>query len=141
MDHPRRFSAFVASGRDPRGAILEALEFARDFLPSSSLDERSRIKVAIIVEELVSNALRHGAGDRDISLWLALDDKGGAVELELEDDGEPFDPTSGPAAGMRFTGPDPVTGGGIGLAILHAWGEDIAYTREHGRNVLRMTIR
>lgn len=141
MDHPRRFSAFVASGRDPRGAILEALEFARDFLPSSSLDERSRIKVAIIVEELVSNSLRHGAGERDISLWLALEDRDGAVELELEDDGEPFDPTSGPDTAMRFSGPDPVTGGGIGLAIVQAWGEDIAYTRSGGRNLLRMAIR
>jgi signal transduction histidine kinase len=137
MDHPRRFSAFVASGRDPRSTILEALEFARDFLPGSSLDERSRIKVAIIVEELVSNTLRHGAGDRDISLWLSLDDKGGAVGLEIEDDGEPFDPTSG----LRFSGPDPTTGGGIGLAIVRAWGEDITYTRASGRNLLRMTIR
>ncbi|MHA7819550.1 MAG: ATP-binding protein [Erythrobacter sp.] len=141
MDHRRRFSAFVASGRDPRSTILEALEFSRDFLPSSSLDERSRIKVAIIVEELVSNSLRHGAGERDISLWLSLDDKGGAVKLEIEDDGEPFDPTSGRNNGMRFPGPDPQTGGGIGLAIVHAWGEDIAYTRSGGRNLLRMMIR
>lgn len=141
MGNPRRFSASVANGRDPQGAILEALEFARDVLPSSSLDERSRIKVAIIVEELVSNSLRHGAGTRDISLWLALDDVGGAIELELEDDGEPFDPTSAPRNGMRFNGPDPATGGGIGLAIVRAWGEDIAYTRSGGRNLLRMTIR
>lgn len=141
MDHRRRFSAFVASGRDPRSTILEALEFARDFLPGSTLDERSRIKVAIIVEELVSNSLRHGAGERDISLWLALDDKGGAVELEIEDDGEPFDPTNAPNGGMRFSGPDPTTGGSIGLAIVHAWGEDIRYSRAGGRNLLRMTIR
>ena len=137
MDHRRRFSAFVASGRDPRASIIEALEFARDFLPASSLDERSRIKVAIIVEELVSNALRHGAGERDMSLWLSLGDRDGAVELELEDNGEPFDPTSG----LNFSGPDPTTGGGIGLAIIRAWGEDITYARSGGRNLLRMMIR
>lgn len=141
MDHRRRFSAFVASGRDPRSTILEALEFARDFLPAASLDERSRIKVAIIVEELVSNSLRHGAGERDISLLLSLDDRGGAVELEIEDDGEPFDPTGGPKNDMRFSGPDPHSGGGVGLAIVHAWGEGITYSRSGGRNLLRMIIR
>ena len=136
MEHRRRFSAFVASGRDPRSTIVEALEFARDFLPQSSLDERSRIKVAIIVEELVSNALRHGAGERDMALCLTLADRDGAIALEIEDDGEPFDPTSG----LHFNGPDPKTGGGIGLAIVRAWGDEITYARSGGHNVLRMVI-
>ena len=137
MDHRRRFSAFVASGRDPRSAILEALEFARDFLPNSSLDERGRTKAAIVVEELVANSLRHGGTDRDLSLWLSLDDVGGAVVLELEDDGAAFDP----AKQGGVDGPDPHTGGGVGLAIVRAWGEDITYSRAGDRNLLRLRIR
>lgn len=137
MDQRRRFSAFVASGRNPRTAILEALEFARDFLPKSSLDERARVKAAIIVEELVANSLRHGGKDRDLSLWLSLDDVGDAVVVELEDDGAAFDP----AVRADFAGPDPHTGGGVGLAIVRAWGEDISYTRMGERNLLRLTIR
>lgn len=136
MDHRRRFSAFVASGHDPRQAILEGLEFAREFLPKSSLGEHGCNKLAIIVEELVSNVVRHGSKERDLSLWLSLEDVGGAVELELEDDGDAFDPSTK----LRFKGPDGKSGGGIGLAIVRAWGENITYIRNGERNVIRMTV-
>lgn len=121
MDQRRRFSAFVASGRDPRSTILQAMQFAREFLPQSCLDERACVKAAIIVEELVSNSLRYGGQSdgqsngqaTDLSLWLSLDDKGDRVVLELEDDGAAFDPTN--LAG--FDGPDPETGGGSGSLL------------------------
>ncbi|WP_299193588.1 ATP-binding protein [uncultured Erythrobacter sp.] len=137
MDRRRRFSAFVASGRDPRSTILQALQFAREFLPESCLDERARVKAAIIIEELVSNSLRYGGQANDLSLWLSLDDTGDAVVLELEDDGAPFDPTCEDS----FAGPNPETGGGIGLAIVRAWGEDLTYARRSDRNCLQLTIR
>ena len=137
MDHSRRFSAFVASGRDPRATIREALQFARDYLTQSCLDERAYVKAAIIVEELISNCLRHGGGDQDLSVSLVLTDIGDAIVLEIEDDGPAFDPTSG----TDFSGPDPGTGGGIGLAIVRAWGEDIAYSYNGQRNILRLTIK
>lgn len=137
MDHRRRFSAFVARGCDPRPVIVDALEFARDFLPQSSLDERSRMKVAIIVEELTSNTLRHGIREKDVSLLLLLEDRRGQVELRIDDDAPAFDPTER----LEFAGPDPFSGGGIGLAIVRAWAEDITYSRDGDRNVLRMAIR
>lgn len=137
MERSRRFSAFVASGRDPRSTIREALRFARDFLAQSCLDEQARVKAAIIVEELVSNCLRHGGAERDQSMCLLLQDTGASMVLELEDEGAAFDPTSG----ISFAGPDPITGGGIGLAIVRAWGEDISYSRNGRRNYLRLTIR
>ena len=136
MDRRRRFSAFVASGRDPRSTILQALQFARDFLPESCLEERGRVKAAIIVEELISNCLQYGRAGNDLALLLSLEDTGDEVLLELEDDGVAFDPTD--AAG--FAGPDPETGGGIGLAIVRAWGQDITYSRRGDRNHLRLKI-
>ncbi len=141
MDQSRRFSAFVASGRDPRPTIREALEFARDYLTQSCLDERAYVKAAIIVEELISNCLRHGGGAQDLSVSLVLEDIGDAIVLEVEDDGPAFDPTTGAGFSDDFAGPDPETGGGIGLAIVRAWGEDIAYTHNGQRNILRLTIR
>ena len=137
MDRRRRFSAFIASGRDPRSTIIQALQFARDFLPESCLDERSRVKATIIVEELVSNSLHYGAAGNDLSLWLSLEDKGDAIVIELEDDGVEFDPT----CATSFDGPDPKTGGGIGLALVRAWGEDLTYSRRSERNHLKLMIR
>ncbi len=115
---------------------MEALQFARDFLPESCLDERARVKAAIIVEELVSNCLHHGGPDRDIALWVSLQDTGAGVDLRIEDDGQAFDPAAAP----EFTGPDPQTGGGVGLAIVHTWGSNIAYSRSGNLNTLSLTI-
>ncbi|MEE4210901.1 MAG: ATP-binding protein [Parvularcula sp.] len=137
MDHPRRFSAFLTKGSDPSIATRQALKFAREFLPESNLDQRGKVKIAIIVEELVSNAFRHGGHERDVSMALSLAAHEGFVALEMEDDAPAFDPTDKAA----FIGPDPLTGGGIGLAIVRAWGEDLRYWREGQRNIVRLVIR
>lgn len=137
MDQRRRFSARVAKGRDPHSTILEALQFARDFLPHSSLDESGQNRAAIVIEELVSNILRHGGGRADHSLWLSIEDANGALAVEIEDDGIAFDPS----AANPFDGPNPKTGGGIGLAIVRAWGTDITFARNGDRNLLKLTIK
>ena len=136
MDQRRRFSAFVAKGRDPRPAILKANDFTRDFATDAELEKQVRVKLAIIVEELVSNSLRHGGANRDIALWFTLEEFGGGVALEFEDDGDSFDPADAPS----FKNPNPNTGGGIGLAIVRAWGEDIAYARLGDHNVLALKV-
>lgn len=90
-----------------------------------------------MVEELVTNSLRHGGKSQDLSLLLLLKADGDAVTLKIEDDGPAFDPLTAPPV----TGPDPTTGGGIGLAIVNAWGEDAVYSRVLQNNVLRLTLR
>lgn len=136
MDLRRRFSAFVAAGHDPRPSILEAIEFARDFLNQTGLDERTVIKVSIIVEELVSNALRHGGEDCDVSLWMSMSLNSDAVLIEVEDDGASFNLVKAPA----FASPHPQTGGGIGIAIVRAWAQDMVYARRGNHNVLSLKI-
>ena len=137
MDRQRRFCAFVARGHDPHPTILNALEFARDFLQVSSLNEQGRVKAAIVVEELVSNMLRHGGEGQDIALELSLTETEDGVEVAVEDDGTPFDPVND----TLFRGVDPKTGGGVGLAIVRAWGEEIRYSRNAERNHLMLMIR
>ena len=136
MEQRSRFSAFVASGNDPRCSILDAIEFARGFLNETSLETRTKVKVAVIVEELVSNALRHGGGNRDVALWMSLAKVGDGIALEIEDDGATFDPSDAPA----FTSPHPSTGGGIGIAIVRAWSKDMVYARRGNHNVLSLKI-
>jgi len=137
MGHRRRFSAFVTKDSNPAPAIQHSLRFAREFLAQHCFEPRLQVKLAILVEELVTNALRHGGRFQDLALLLALQEIEGSVRLKMEDDGPPFDPIAVPP----ITGPDPTTGGGIGLAIVHAWGEDPTYTRDATGNVLELTLR
>ena len=137
MEHRRRFSAFVASGDNPRPAIVEATEFARELLTGTGLSDRIRVKTLIIVEELVSNVLRHSDPARDVNLTLSLDTENEAITLEIDDDSVAFDASLEHA----FSGPDPVEGGSVGLAIVRAWSQNITYRRSGDRNRLTLTIR
>ena len=137
MGQWRRFSAFVTKDSNCAPAIAHSLQFARNFLEGRDYEPRLKIKLVILVEELVANALRHGGKSQDLALLLVLEGGEEAITLEMVDDGPEFDPLSAPPV----TGPDPTTGGGIGLAIVNAWGEDGVHSREAGFNTLKLTLR
>lgn len=137
MGQPRQFSAFVTKDSNCAPAIRHALRFAREFMAEHDFEPRLQVKLAILVEELVTNALRHGGKFQDLALLLVLQEDGEAVMLKIEDDGPPFDPLTVPPV----TGPDPETGGGIGLAIVQAWGEEPTYSRNDAGNLLTLTLR
>ena len=85
-------------------------------------------------EELAANAARHG-GASAVNVELSALDEG--VSLRFEDDGAPFDPT----ARSGFVGPDPQTGGGVGLELVLRWCEALAYAREGATNRLDLRLR
>ena len=131
------FSAHVSAGDDPAAASLAALAAAEDFASEAGLDARGGARLAVVVEELVSNAIRHGAADGAIALDLTLTAGDGEIALALVDDGVAFDPT----AERNFSGPDAETGGGVGLALVKAWANAFAYSRANGRNVVELRLR
>ena len=131
------FSARVSAGDDPAAASLAALAAAEDFAHEARLDARGGARLAVVVEELVSNAIRHGAEGGAIAIDLTLTAGESEIALALTDDGVAFDPT----AQRSFSGPDADTGGGVGLALVKAWANAFAYRRENGRNVIELRLR
>lgn len=131
------FSTQVSAGDDPAAASLAALEAAEGFASVAGLDARGGARLAVVVEELVSNAIRHGAADGTIAIDLTLTAGEGEIALVLTDDGVAFDPT----AQRNFSGPDAETGGGVGLALVKAWANAFAYRRENGRNIIELRLR
>lgn len=120
-----------------RGAIGRALAVARRFATAASLDDTAADRLAIVVEEWVSNVVEHGgaaAGSR-IELELARD--GALVRLSVSDAGAAFDPRT-----VEFEGPNTERGGGAGLALIAAWSRVADYRRRGGRNhlVLEMPL-
>ena len=137
MGAGKRFSTRVSAGDDPAAASLAALAAAEDFASAVGLDARGGARLAVVVEELVSNAIRHGAAGGRIAIDLTLETGDGEVALVLEDDGIAFDPSEQRA----FTGPTADTGGGVGLALVKAWANAIDYTRSNGRNRVEILLR
>lgn len=95
-----------------------AVRAARQEIDALELDGHVRARVALLVSELVSNAVLHGEGDA-IELSAELDD--GRVRVEVCDDGGGFDPPPPPREGE----PVPV-GWGLYLVsrLADRWGVD-----------------
>lgn len=102
-----------------------------------ALELQSALDIA--VEEIVSNAIRHGSpGDGPISLHAVLNAEGAAITIE--DGGSPFDPLAHPL-------PDPELplearrGGGLGILMVRKIMDEVRYERRAGRNHIRMRKR
>lgn len=137
MGQWRRFSAFVTKDSNCAPAIRHSLKFTREFIAEHAFEPRLQVKLVVLVEELVTNALRHGGKSQDLAMMLLLEEEAGSVSLQIEDNGPAFDPLKAPP----ITAPNPITGGGIGLAIVHAWGEDTSYSRTATGNALSLKLR
>lgn len=83
--------------REEREAIESLQADVCAALHGAGFPEASVFAVRLALEEALVNGFRHGnRGDasKSVKVWCAID--GGRVELEVEDEGEGFDPTSVP---------------------------------------------
>ena len=136
MRTEERFSATVQSRDDARPAILAAIEATERFAVREAISPNAVARLLIVVEELVSNALRHGGEGRAVTFDLAIARSDRQVRLDIADDGAPFDP----GAERQFAGPDRERGGGVGLELIRAWAHEMTYAREDGFNRVRITM-
>lgn len=120
----------MASLRTLSGAV-------EGFCRAGGLDRDLALRLVLVVEELLTNAVTHGAacGGRG-RLTLSLE--GGELELTYEDQAVPFNPlVEAPPA--RFD-PDvlarPV--GGLGVHLIRAFSDRQAYRHADGWN--RLTL-
>lgn len=134
MGAGKRFSAEIADGEGPAAALAAAQRAVDGFAATENLESRDAARLSVVIEEVLANSIRHG-GARRVS--FDLESRPGAVAIVLLDDGQPFDPT----APRAFDGPDEQTGGGVGLALLNAWGRELRYSRGQGRNRLALELR
>jgi serine/threonine-protein kinase RsbW len=105
-------------------------EFARE----AGFDELSARAITLAVGEAAGNVIKHAYGGRtDRELWVRCSLAAGGVEIEVRDQGQPFEPPEGP-----LPAPDELRAGGRGLFLMREIMDDIDYCREGDANVLRM---
>jgi serine/threonine-protein kinase RsbW len=96
------------------------------FLEPLGIFARTMNRVEVVLEELVSNLVRHG---KDVNLvTVAAGYRGGVVDLVVEDDGDAFDP-------FAVAEPEPPSSladaplGGLGIPLVRRLSASARYDR------------
>jgi anti-sigma regulatory factor (Ser/Thr protein kinase) len=103
----------------------ESAAEARRGVRALPLPQEAREELALVVSELVNNAVLHADTADGDPLQLKVRLGSGRVRIEVRDNGPGFDPPSP-------NGHDPLTAGGRGLRIVAAISETWGVVRRHG---------
>jgi serine/threonine-protein kinase RsbW len=105
-----------------------------EFCQQAGLDARERHSVTLAVGEAAANVMKHSyRGDHTKQLSLVCRHIGDGIEIEIRDQGEPFDPDSRP-----LPPPDELRAGGRGLYLIRAMMDSVEYRRDGATNSVRL---
>ena len=112
-----------------------------EFLETNRASQEVIFAANLAIEEMVSNTVKYGYSDgleHQIKIQLLL----GATSLEIEicDDGRPFDPCAYPAPAPSAVN-DKREAGGLGIHFVRNILDSFNYVRREEENVVRLTKR
>lgn len=123
--------------------IARTAAFADAFCATHGIARAQALRLALILEELFTNTIRHGhGGDSTAPVRIALAPAADGIEIVYEDSAPPYDPLP-QDADRRGNLALPVESrrvGGLGLALIVALVADARYRREGGRNRLWLRL-
>ncbi|MDE0173699.1 MAG: ATP-binding protein [Defluviicoccus sp.] len=109
------------------------------FCATHGLSPDIAFAVNLSVDELLTNTIRYGypnGGSHRIAMTVRLD--GGVLQVELEDEAEPYDPTTVPHPDIGA----PIEArpiGGLGVHFVREMMDGFAYRRGEDRNIVTLT--
>jgi serine/threonine-protein kinase RsbW len=121
-------------------AVADAAAAATDFVKSCGFDEQAAFTIDMAVREAVTNAMVHGnQEDETKSVEVVFNCLGNALEIEVRDQGEGFDPT---------VVPDPTEPANIlktsgrGIFLIRSFMDEVEWlARPEGGTTVRMVKR
>lgn len=103
-----------------------------------AIAQKPLFDLQVALDEMVSNVIKYAwpeGGSHEIQVRITV--RSGQVEIEIADDGKPFDPLEARAPPVPEPGRRPKPGG-LGVHMLRQLVERIDYARVDGRNHLKM---
>lgn len=94
-------------------------------------------RIEVVLEELISNVVRHSAEAR--SILLEAGGRDGLIAISVEDDGAPFNPLE-QAAPAPFSTLENATLGGLGIPLIKKLSQSVHYQRTGECNRISVTI-
>ncbi|WMS42979.1 ATP-binding protein [Acuticoccus sp. MNP-M23] len=129
------FTLTLASSDDP-GLLAAAVEaFAED----QALPMKSAFTLDLVLEEIVTNIINHGAGPGGATVDITVQRDGDALKGTVRDNAAPFDPLTRPPVDVSASVEEREIGG-LGIHLVREMTETLGYTYADGHNVLTFTI-
>ncbi len=137
--HPitARFEFTLSPPEENQAALLAAIE---QFGHVHALPEAYRYRLGLIVDELVTNSIVHGACKGiDHTIKVDILNQGKVLIIEIIDTGRPFDPTTHSLSQPCPEGA-PIVLGGAGLCLVRRLANQMHYTRSKDHNHLVISL-
>ena len=127
--------------KNDRHELARLAELVDRFGAEHHLPGDAITNVHLILDEIVSNVIKYSrAGDAEGAIGVSLALEAGRLTIEVSDDGMAFNPLDATPPNLDLPISErPI--GGLGIHIVKALTETVAYRRTDARNHLTMTMR
>lgn len=136
MPTAHRITLHFANDAEEAPRVARRIEY---FLHDEKISDSIINKILLCVDELVTNIIAHAYTDKQEHAVLlecrVYEDR---IELELRDDGVPFDPTTQTRPDVKMSLEDRNIGG-LGIHLVMTLMDKVEYQHEGDFNVLKIT--
>ena len=129
--HPSPLTSHL-SMRASMDDISRIEPFIAHVAKEAGMEGREAKRLRLAVEEAVANIINHGQATT-IKLQATMDNH--QLVLDIDDDGQPFDPTGDSSTDFSVPA-DQRPPGGLGIMFLHQMTNGLEYQRLDGHNIL-----
>ena len=131
-------SISVAGNGDQWDRIAEHLE---EFGQANDWPPDIEFSIRLILEELVLNAVDYGTEDKSTEIRLKLLSEADYVQIDLSDNGRPYNPlVDAPAPDLDSSADDRKVGG-QGVHLVKQLSDEVSYRHAEGLNALTIVKR
>ncbi len=112
-------------------------EFIADLMESSGFDHKKIFEVQLAAEEACTNITLYAYQDVEGCIYIAAKVDADCLELEIVDDGVPFDPTA-KAISISTADAEQRPIGGLGIHLIKSSVDEMSYEFKEGKNILKL---
>lgn len=120
--------------------VRKAVDALQAWSDRERLSDAARRRLLTALDEILSNVVRHGLGNRPGVIEVTVSHDGNVLQAEVADAAPAFNPllTPPPDISSPLEERQP---GGLGIALVRALTDELTYERRDDRNRLTMTWR
>ena len=106
------------------------------FCDAMGLNQKVMFEINLALDELFTNIVSYGfSDDAEHSVKIDISCLDDTLNIRIEDDGKPFNPTKAEAPDVKCILEDRDIGG-LGIFLIKKVMDEITYKREKGKNIL-----